>query len=95
MDPFTQGIVGTTVAQSGSKRDTLIIASVIGLLAGAADKIYLSGLVQTLLFLEYHRHFTHSIIFIPFGALICAVVFYYLFCKRLNLSLKKLISFHF
>ena len=36
MDPFTQGIVGTTVAQSGSKRDTLIIASVIGLLAGLA-----------------------------------------------------------
>ena len=25
MDPFTQGIVGTTVAQSGSRRDTLII----------------------------------------------------------------------
>ena len=36
MDPFTQGIVGTTVAQSGSKRDTLIVASVIGLLAGLA-----------------------------------------------------------
>ena len=25
MDPFTQGIVGTTVAQSGAKKNTLII----------------------------------------------------------------------
>ena len=35
MDPFTQGIVGTTVAQAGAK-NTLIIASFIGLLAGLA-----------------------------------------------------------
>lgn len=27
-----------------------------------------------LLFLEYHRHFTHSLAFVPFGALLCAVV---------------------
>ena len=68
MDPFTQGIVGTTVAQSGSKRDTLIIASVIGLLAGlAADlDIFIRSSTDPLLFLEYHRHFTHSIFFIPF-----------------------------
>ena len=91
MDPFTQGIVGTTVAQSGSKRDTLIIASVIGLLAGlAADlDIFIRSSTDPLLFLEYHRHFTHSIIFIPFGALICAVVFYYLFSKRNNLSFRQ------
>ena len=37
MDPFTQGIVRTTVAQSGSKRDTLIIASVIGLSSWACS----------------------------------------------------------
>lgn len=91
MDPFTQGIVGTTVAQSGSKRDTLIIASVIGLLAGlAADlDIFIRSSTDPLLFLEYHRHFTHSIIFIPFGALICAFVFYYLFSKRNNLSFRQ------
>jgi inner membrane protein len=29
-----------------------------------------------LLFLEYHRQFTHSLIFIPFGALLCAWVFH-------------------
>ena len=29
-----------------------------------------------LLFLEYHRQFTHSLFFIPVGALICALAFY-------------------
>ena len=97
MDPFTQGIVGTTVAQSGSKRDTLIIASIIGLLAGlAADlDIFIRSSTNPLLFLEYHRHFTHSIFFIPLGALICAVVFYYLFSKRNNLSFGKTYFFSF
>ena len=81
MDPFTQGIVGTTVAQSGSKRDTLIIASFIGLLAGlAADlDIFIRSSSDPLLFLEYHRHFSHSIFFIPFGALICSIVFFIYF----------------
>ena len=68
MDPFTQGIVGTTVAQSGAKKNTLIIASVIGLLAGlAADlDIFIRSSTDPLLFLQYHRHFTHSIFFIHF-----------------------------
>ena len=97
MDPFTQGIVGTTVAQSGAKRDTLIIASIIGLLAGlAADlDIFIRSDTDPLLFLEYHRHFTHSIFFIPFGALICALVFYNLFSKRNNLSFGKTYFFSF
>ena len=97
MDPFTQGIVGTTVAQSGSRRDTLIIASIIGLLAGlAADlDIFIRSGTDPLLFLEYHRHFTHSIFFIPFGALICAVVFYYLFSKRNKLSFRQTYFFSF
>ena len=97
MDPFTQGIVGTTVAQSGAKRDTLIIASIIGLLAGlAADlDIFIRSDSDPLLFLEYHRHFTHSIFFIPFGALICALVFYNLFSKRNNLSFGKTYFFSF
>ena len=53
MDPFTQGIVGTAVAQSGAKKDTLIIASIIGLLAGlAADlDIFITSSNDPLLFL--------------------------------------------
>ena len=97
MDPFTQGIVGTAVAQSGAKKDTLIIASIIGLLAGlAADlDIFIRSSNDPLLFLEYHRHFTHSIFFIPIGALLCSIVFYNLFSKRNNLSFQKTYFFSF
>ena len=88
MDPFTQGIVGTTVAQTATKKNTLVIASVIGLLSGLAPDldIFIRSSTDPLLFLEYHRHFTHSLIFIPIGALICATVFFYSFSKSLSLD---------
>jgi inner membrane protein len=40
------------------------------------------------LYLEYHRQFTHSLIFIPFGSLICALVLYYLIARRWQISFK-------
>lgn len=42
-----------------------------------------------LLFLQYHRHFTHSLLFIPVGGLICALVLHQLIGKRQNLSFKQ------
>jgi len=38
--------------------------------------ILIQSAKDPILFLEYHRQFTHSLVFIPFGALICALVFY-------------------
>ena len=91
MDPFTQGIVGSTVAQSVSKKNTVIVASIIGLLAGLAPDIdiFIRSDTDPLLFLQYHRHFTHSLIFIPIGAFVCAAVFFYSFSKRFNLSFRE------
>ena len=62
MDPFTQGIVGSTVAQSVSKKNTVIVASIIGLLAGLAPDIdiFIRSDTDPLLFLKYHRHFYYS-----------------------------------
>ena len=90
MDPFTQGIVGVTASQSISQKKHFLIASAIGLLAGIAPDIdiFINSDKDPLLFLEFHRHFTHSLFFIPFGSLICALVFYYLFAKYYNLSFK-------
>ena len=97
MDPFTQGIVGTTAAQAIAKKDKLITASLIGLLAGLAPDIdiFIRSESDPLLFLEYHRHFTHSLIFIPFGALICSLVFYYTFAQRLSLSFRQTFVYSF
>ena len=77
MDPFTQGIVGVTASQSISHKKHLFIASAIGLLAGLAPDvdIFIRSDTDPLLLLEFHRHFTHSLFFIPFGSLICAFVF--------------------
>jgi len=87
VDPLTQGVVGTTAAQLVSKPAQKVAAAVIGFLSGmAAD---LDVLIQSphdpLFSLEYHRHFTHALIFIPFGALLCAIFFY----GVLNLRLKE------
>ena len=41
-----------------------------------------------LIYLEYHRHFTHSLIFIPVGGLICAAFFHFVLTKRKELAFK-------
>ncbi|HEY7775643.1 MAG TPA: metal-dependent hydrolase, partial [Kineobactrum sp.] len=70
-------------------------AGVLGLLSGMAPD--LDVLIQSsrdpLLFLEYHRQFTHSLIFIPFGGLICALVLYGLVGRRAGLSFARTLLF--
>ena len=91
MDPVTQGIVATTAAQTCSKNNNLIIVSMIGFLAGLAPDIdiFIRSDTDPLLFLEYHRQFTHSLFFIPIGGLICSITFYYVFAKKFNFSFKE------
>lgn len=81
MDPITQGVVGVTAAQLVSDRKHKIAAAVIGFLSGmAADlDVLITSSKDPLLFLEFHRHFTHSLVFIPIGALLCTLVFRFVF----------------
>jgi len=81
MDPLTQGVVGTTAAQLVSRKQVKVAAAVIGFFSGmAADlDVLIDSSSDPLLFLEYHRHFTHALVFIPFGALICTVAFRFVF----------------
>lgn len=80
MDPISQGVVGITAAQCISQRKQLITASAAGLLAGMAPDldILIRSSNDPLLLLEFHRQFTHSLLFIPIGGLICAIFFYWL-----------------
>lgn len=88
MDPVTQGVVGATVAQTGGRAKQLGQFAVIGAVGGmAADlDILIQSSTDPLLALEYHRHFSHSFVFIPVGALICAAVLYPLLARRWQLS---------
>lgn len=87
MDPISQGIVGASVAQA-CNRDVgkIKVAALLGCLGGLAPDldIFISSSADPLMSLEYHRHFTHSLIFIPLGALIVATLTYPLFAGQLN-----------
>ncbi|ASQ46910.1 metal-dependent hydrolase [Legionella clemsonensis] len=75
MDPITQGALGAVCAQAVLfKKDKH--AWIVGGLAGmAADlDIVIHSSSDPLLFFIYHRQFTHSLLFIPLGALFVSLV---------------------
>lgn len=82
MDPLTQGLIGGVAAQSLSKSDKKGTMGVIGALAGMAPDldIFIRSSENPMLAIEYHRHFTHSLFFVPLGAFIVASLLY-LFLK--------------
>ena len=83
MDPLSQAAVGAVAPQSIAGKTTrdslgLLRIGIIGALAGMAPDldVLIQSSTDPLLQLEYHRQFTHSLFFIPFGAAICALVFW-------------------
>ncbi|MFV2003915.1 MAG: metal-dependent hydrolase [Gammaproteobacteria bacterium] len=79
MDPLSQASLGASLSQSfAQNKPKQVSAMVIGVLAAMSPDldVFINSPDDPLLFLEYHRQFTHSLIFIPVGALICALVFY-------------------
>jgi len=96
MDLITQGALGAAFAQS-SRTETrhVIAAGACGFLAGMApdlDALIRSG-EDPLIFLEYHRHFTHSLAFIPVGGLISALCLYGLAARRWQLTFWQVFLF--
>ena len=77
MDPVSQAFAGATFSQSLTRlrngHKTAFIAGALSGMAADLDVLVRSGR-DPLLFLEYHRQFTHSLVFIPVGALVCAIL---------------------
>ncbi len=76
MDILTHGLLGGTLAQSASKKNEMRAATATGFLAALladADTLIRSD-TDPLLVLEYHRQFTHALLFIPAGALLVALL---------------------
>jgi inner membrane protein len=88
MDPFTQGTLGAALPQATRHKASIAAAGALGFLSGmAADlDVLIRSPVDPLLFLEYHRQFTHALIFIPLGGLITALVLHWLLGRRWKLS---------
>jgi len=78
MDPLSQATLGAAAAQSLIKKSDLARIALIGAIAGMAPDldVLIQSSTDPLLQLEYHRQFTHSLIFIPVGALLCAIAFW-------------------
>ncbi len=78
MDPLSQATIGAVAAQSTVTRQDLARIGLIGALAGMAPDldVLIQSSTDPLLQLEYHRQFTHSLVFIPIGAIVCAVAFW-------------------
>lgn len=91
MDPLTQGVLGASLSQAASKKQHLVVAGGLGLLSGMAPDLdaFIRSESDPLLALEFHRQFTHSLLFIPIGSLICALVLHLLIAKRRGLSFKQ------
>ena len=90
MDPITQGTIGAVLPQALRKKNLGIVA-MLGFLSGMAPDldILIRSSTDPLLSLEYHRQFTHSLIFIPFGGLICTLFLFVVFKKINPFNFKK------
>jgi inner membrane protein len=95
MDPLSQAVLGASATQSIATQKTIVAATILGLLSGMAPDLdtFIRSSSDPLLFLEYHRQFTHSLIFIPLGALICAAILHPIIGKRRGLKFTQTLLF--
>ena len=88
MDPLTQGALGAALPQATRSRTHVVIAGALGFVAGMMPDldVLIRSETDPLLFLEYHRQFTHSLIFIPVGGLLCALALHWIAGRRWQLT---------
>ena len=86
MDLLTQGLLGASLAQAGAKQQEIRIATGVGFFAGllADADILIQSDNDPLLTVEFHRHFTHSIYFVPLGGLIATFILWFFLRHKLS-----------
>ncbi len=95
MDPLTQGVLGAALPQAVRRRTQAGVAGALGFFSGmAADlDILIRSESDPLIYLEYHRQFTHSLVFIPVGGLIMAAVLHWILGRRWGLGFGRTVLF--
>lgn len=91
MDPFTQGALGAVLPAALARRRRVRVAAAVGFPAGmAADlDVLIRSQTDPLLFLEYHRQFTHSLLFVPIGGLLVAAAIHLLLRRWTGIGFKE------
>lgn len=95
MDPVSQGVLGAVVTQGANRRsDNLKKSAWIGAIAAMAPDldVLIRSASDPLLAIEFHRHFTHSLLFIPIGGLLCSLILHPLLGKRWQLNYRETLS---
>jgi len=89
LDLLTQGLLGGALALAVSAKSESRNAAIVGFAAAllADADVLISASDDPLLNLELHRHFSHSLIFIPVGALIATLLLWPLLRKRIELKM--------
>lgn len=84
MDPLTQTAVGAVAAAALTRGGRISTALLVGAVAGASPDIdvLIRSSADPLLGLQFHRHFTHSLFFVPVVALIIAGLFKLLYRRK-------------
>ena len=95
MDPVSQGAVGAVFAQSAAKKENIILIGFIGFLAGLAPDldVLIRSEDDPILFLEYHRQFSHSLFFIPIGSFFVALFIFPFVRGLMSLRMVYIASF--
>ena len=77
MDPFSQGVLGAAFSQSKASKLDFRWATLVGILSGMAPDldVLIRSDLNPMVSWQYHRHFTHSLVFVPVGAFLCALFF--------------------
>jgi inner membrane protein len=92
MDIVTHGLLGALAAQSISAQRNLRAASLVGGVAALLPDVdvFIRSTDDVLMALTYHRHFTHSLFFVPMGALLTSLLLWPFLRHHLsNLSLYR------
>lgn len=92
MDPLTQGALGAALPASTQGGRQTAVAGAVGFIAGmAADlDVLIRSPTDSLLFLEYHRQFTHSLVFVAVGGFLVAALFFLCFRRWLTTGFPRL-----
>ncbi len=80
MDSITQGILGAAAAQAVMKKRLPRGAGLIGAVAGMVPDldVFIHSFNDPTVGWLFHRHFTHSLLFIPIGGFLAALPFLFL-----------------
>lgn len=88
MDILTHAVMGASLAvavasmRAVDRRPAAVAGAVAGVLPDADALIQSGG--DALLVLDYHRHFTHALAFVPVGALVAALLLWPFLKRRLG-----------